>query len=184
MSGKVLSQNDIIKIAAEAGARAALETLEAEKKKNQKTRYDRRLRNTKLLLRNYRVFKEHVDNAVFDMEKLEEKALDILDVLWSGQSGDLFVESIKESSVRTKIIMTHIEEMLKIYSAYCSISKKIEDKRRYRIIYAMYIQEIPEPVRNISEREKIDKRTVYKDVDAACETLAGLIFGVDGIKGI
>ena len=48
MSKKGLSQREIIKIAADAGAKAALEAFEKEKSKVVKNRYDRRLRNTKL----------------------------------------------------------------------------------------------------------------------------------------
>ena len=32
------------------------------------------------------------------------------------------------------------------------------------------------------ESQEVCKRTVYKDVDAACATLSALIFGIDGIK--
>ena len=31
----------------------------------------------------------------------------------------------------------------------------------------------------IAEREMIDKRTVYKDIDFACERLSYYIFGID-----
>ena len=47
----------IVKLAAEIGAKTALSTLEDKIKISQKERSDRRLRNTKLLLRNYRMFK-------------------------------------------------------------------------------------------------------------------------------
>ena len=114
------NQNDIIRIAAEAGAKAALETLEREKKKAQKSRYDRRLRNTRLLLRNYRMFRDHVENAVFEAEQLDENAIDILDLMSENiYDNDLYVESIKKSVARTKIIMEHVNEMLRIYEAYC-----------------------------------------------------------------
>lgn len=33
-----------------------------------------------------------------------------------------------------------------------------------------------------SEGQSTHSRTVYKDVDKACETLAVLMFGVDGLK--
>lgn len=175
-------QNEIIKLAAEAGAMAAMETLEKERKKAQKSRYDRRLRNTKLLLRNYRMFKEHAENAVYEIHQLEENAIDILDRMWEPDSNDLYVESIKKSKARTKIIMTHIIDMLDLYESYCLKSQKPEEHRRYRVIYNFYISELPITIREIAYNESIDERTVYKDIDSACEKLSGLIFGIDGIK--
>ncbi len=181
--GKNTSQENMIRLAGEAGARAAMETLDREKKREQNSRFDRRLRNTKLLLRNYRMFKEHVDNAVFEAGQLDENAIDILDLMWERSgSSDLYVESIKKSVARTAIIMSHITEMIGLYEAFCYRSGKPEDIRRYRVVYALYIDENPETVREISEKEGIDDRTVYKDIDAACEKISALIFGIDGLK--
>lgn len=183
MGKNALVPADIIRMAAEAGAKVALETLDKEKKKAQKSRYDKRLRNTKLLLRNYRMFKEHTESAVFEASQLNENAIDILDMMWeTSNNGDLFVESIKKSVARTQIIMTHVIDMLGLYEVYCFRSNKPEDGRRYRVIAALYITDNPIPIREIASMEGIDDRTVYKDVDAACEKISALIFGIDGIK--
>lgn len=182
-SSFVQVEAEIIKLAAEAGAKAALETLEKEKKKALKSRHDRRLRNTKLLLRNFRMFKEHTENAVFEASQLDESAIDILDMMWEySNDSELFVESIKKSVARTKIIMTHVIDMLALYETYCTRSNKPEDARRYRVIDKLYISDKPMTVREIATMEGIDDRTVYKDVDAACEKLSALIFGIDGLK--
>lgn len=178
-----LATSEIIRIAAEEGAKVALETLDKEKKKAQKSRYDKRLRNTKLLLRNYRMFKEHTESAVFEASQLDENAIDILDMMWEQSSnGEVFVESIKKSVARTRIIMTHVTDMLDLFESYCYRSNKPEDSRRYRVINALYINDNAMTAREIASTEGIDDRTVYKDVDAACEKLSALIFGIDGIK--
>ncbi len=183
MGKKALVPADIIKMAAEAGAKAALETIEKEKKKAQQSRYDKRLRNTKLLLRNYRMFKEHTESAVFEASQLNESAIDILDMMWEQSStGELFVESIKKSVARTQIIMTHVIDMMGLYEIYCLRSTKPEDGRRYRVIEKLYIMDNPMSIKEIASMEGIDDRTVYKDVDAACEKLSALIFGIDGIR--
>ncbi|WP_206458685.1 HTH domain-containing protein [Anaerovorax sp. IOR16] len=170
----------IIKMAAEAGAKAALETLEMERNKSIKGRHDRRLRNTKLLLKNYRVFKKHRDNAVYRASQMDESAIDILDLMWDPHnSQEMKVESIKKSAVRTSIIMEHIDEMVGIYKVICSNSGKAEIERKYRVLYAMYIADEPTTAEKIAKSENIDTRTVYKDIDAACDKMAALIFGVD-----
>lgn len=183
MGKNVLAQAEIIKLAAEAGAKAAIETIEKEKKKSQKSRFDRRLRNTKLLLRNFRMFKEHVENAVFEASQLNENAIDILDMMWESTcNGEMFVESIKKSVARTRIIMTHVSDMLGLYEVYCLKSSKPEDGRRYRVIEGLYIVDNPMTVKELAAQEGIDERTVYKDIDAASEKISALIFGIDGMR--
>lgn len=172
----------LVRLAAAEGAKAAMEAIEKEKQKERKSRHDRRLRNTKLLLRNFRMFKEHCRNAVFDASQLDENAIDILDLMWNRSGADNFVESIKKSVQRTAIIMQHITDMLGLYEAYCIKSAKAEDARRYRVIEALYIADAPLTAQQIAEREGIDLRTVYKDIDAAAEKLSALIFGIDGLN--
>lgn len=174
-------QQDIIKLAGEAGAKAALKMLEEEKKRISKERCNRRLRNTKLLLRNYRMLKAHCDSAIFEANQIDISAVDILDLMDSTLTSDVYVESIKRSAQRTYIIMSHIKEMLRIYEIYCNTSDKIEDQRRYNSLYSLYISDEVLSVPEIAQQECIDNRTVYKDIDMAVEKLTALIFGIDGL---
>lgn len=177
------NHESIIHIAAEAGAKAGIEAYEKRMKIAQAERADRRLRNTKLLLRNYRMFKEHCDNAVYEVEQLDESVYDILDTL-TGSDSTLFVESIKQSVARTVTIVKHIDVMLQLYETYCYRIGSPEEDRRYRVIKALYIDENPPEIDELAEQENIAKRTIYKDIDSACERLSALIFGIDGIKKI
>lgn len=78
--------------------------------------------------------------------------------------------------------MRHVNRMLGIYKVVCENSVDEGEQRHYRVIEALYLRDRPLSPTAVAEREKIDKRTVYKDVDAACATLSALIFGIDGIK--
>ena len=98
-----------------------------------------------------------------------------------GYADELYVESIKKSTVRTKIIMTHVNRMLDVYGIMCEKSSREDDKRHYRILKAMYLDEERTPAQVIAERENIDKRTVYKDIDAAAACLTTLFYGISGI---
>lgn len=72
---------DIIKETAAKTAEAIYEKLQQDAKKVR----DRQINNTKLLQENYRIFKEHVDNAVFDLVRLDEEnetAFEVLDSMW------------------------------------------------------------------------------------------------------
>lgn len=175
-------------VGAEVGAKAAVKAVEREKKKMREKQYDRRYHNTKLLLRNYRHLNEHFKNAIFEVEQAEEydeSFYDIMEIMSDrGYDDDLYVKSIKESSVRTKIIMTHVNRMLDIYGLMCERSNREDDKRHYRILKAMYIDDIPVTAAEIAQRERIDKRTVYRDIDAATACLTTLFYGVSGIDNL
>ena len=152
---------EIVKVAAKAGADAAMEHFKAEKLKEKRNRKDRRLHNTKLLIRHYRTFKEYVNNAVFESEESNEDALGAIEeLMWEPRvTSDMIVESIKRSAARTQM--------------------KI---RRSKVLYDMYISDTVYSKEQIAEIYFIDKRTVYKDIDAACKELSVLLFGIDSIN--
>ncbi len=174
-------EQEMIKLAAETGAKAAMDKIKAERERIIKGRHDSRLRNTKLLFKNYRMFKEHKNKAVYRASQMtDENAIDILDLMYNKNNcQDIKIESIKQSAVRTDIIIEHIDKMLEIFKTVCENSEKTEDKRKYRVLYAMYIADDVSSAEKIAISENIDTRTVYKDIDAAIDKMSALIFGVD-----
>ena len=169
--------------AAEIGAREALKAYEQERKKEQGKRADRRLRNTKLLLRNYHMLKEHAENSVFGRTQMEESALDILESMMNMYDNEVIIESIKRSATRTAIIVSHIETMFGLYDAYCEKSQNKEiDRRRYEVIWDRYMAEPVLSVKEIANKQNMSKENVYSDLKVAEERLTALIFGVDGLK--
>lgn len=177
---------DVIKLAAEIGAKTAIDIMEKERQKHLSERHKKKLRNTKLLLRNFRMFKLHSENAVAELQDIDEDTYQVFEEMMMSSekvsNNNLFVESIKKSVARTRIIVTHVVDMLKLYEIYCEQSGKPEDTRRFRVISAMYVDEEALSVSQIAEVEGIDERTVYKDIDAAVDKLSALIFGIDGVK--
>lgn len=170
-----------------AGVKAAVDHMEEERRKARKGRYDRRLHNTRLLFKNYRALKHHALGAVHTgaqaNERIEENAVDILEELDDERVDDrLYIESIKRSQQRTRIIIEHIDEMLRYWLIDCEQSGKEEALRRYRIIVGTYISDDQMTAEELAQREHIEKRTVYKDIKAAMRPLSALIFGIDGIK--
>ena len=110
---RIITDEELTEIvkAAKAGADAAMEHFRAEKLKEKRNRKDRRLHNTKLLIRHYRTFKEYVNNAVFEREESNEDALGAIEeLMWEPRvTADMVVESIKRSAARTQIIINHID---------------------------------------------------------------------------
>ena len=140
ISSRVMEQ--AVQQGIDAGVKAAMDYIEAERKKARKGRQDRRLHNTRLLLKNYRLFKQHTKGAIFRADQAKEHAIDILDGLDSYDMDDgLYIESIKKSQQRTLIILAHIDQMLELYKAYCYASSNKEEARRYGVLMAYYIEE-------------------------------------------
>lgn len=169
-----------------AGVQAAADRMEEDRKRERKGRYDRRLHNTRLLLKSYRVLKHHALGAVStgaQANGIRENAVDILDSLDDERIDDtLYIESIKRSQQRTQIIIEHIDEMVRYWRIDCEQSGKEEAIRRYRIIWDTYLGDEQLTAEELAERENIERRTVYKDIKAAMRPLSALIFGIDGIR--
>ena len=174
---------DIYEKAAAIGANEALKTFRQEQKKEYSRRADRRLRNTKLLLRNYHMLKEHAENSVFGRTQMEESALDILESMMSMYDNEVIIESIRRSATRTAVIVSHIETMLGLYAAYCDKSPNRDiEMRRYEVLWDMYMAEDTLSAKEVAEKQHVSKDTVYTDIRMATEKLTALIFGVDGLK--
>lgn len=169
--------------AAAIGAKEALKIFEQERKKEYSKRADRRLRNTKLLLRNYHMLKEHAENSVFGRMQMEESALDILESMMSVYDNEVIIESIKRSATRTAVIISHIETMFGLYEVYCDKAPNREiEMRRYEVIWDMYMADSILSAKEIAEKQHMSKDNVYADLRVATERLTALIFGVDGLK--
>ena len=157
----------MIQQAALAGAQVASDAMMVGQRKSEKEKIDRRLHNTDLLLRNYRTLKASYENAVYKSKE--------------GEVTEVIVESIKTSAKRTAIMVQHIDKMLDVYRIYCSkLSEK--DKRRYKIIKALYISKTPMTIAEISKKFSVSKVTVYEDIKIAKERLSSLFFGIDGLR--
>lgn len=169
--------------AAAIGAKEALKKFEQERKKEFGQRADRRLRNTKLLLRNYRMLKEHAENSVFSRGQMNESAFDILEIMMSSHDNNLVIDSIRESAARTAIMVSHMETMIGLYAAFCEKSPNQEiERRRYDVVWDMYMAEETLSVKEIAEKQNMSRENVYADLRVAVERLTALIFGVDGLK--
>lgn len=181
----VLSEEELQKIyenAAAIGAKEAVKVFEQERKREHAQKGDLRLRNTKLLLRNYHMLKEHAENSVFGRTQMEESAADILESMMSIYDNEVIIDSIRRSASRTAIIVSHIEVMLGLYESYCEKSSNSEiDRRRYNVLWDRYMTDQPLNTKEIAQKYNMSKENVYSDLNVATERVSALIFGVDGL---
>lgn len=166
-----------IEVISRAAAVVAIERYKLEEQNQLKQRHNRRLRNVKLLLRNYRSFLEHVADVRSDIEKLDRKL-----VIEELDTDDFAVEAIKRSKKRTLAIIKFLERMLNVYKEMCEEAVSEEEARRYNTIYYLYLAPEKRTHAEIGEIQFLSERTVYNDVKKAYEDLQVLIFGVDGLR--
>lgn len=154
-----------------------IECLEKEKEQQAQRKYDRRLRNVKLLLRNYRSFALHCSDIKLEIGELNRKLeLDELD------TDEFAVRSVLQSKEKTLAMVKFINKTLEVYKTICEQAVDPEEKRRYQVIYQLYISETKNGAKELALGHSVHLRTIYKDVDKACETLAVLMFGVEGLR--
>jgi len=169
----------IVQKAAEAGAKSVIAALEKERQKGVAEFQDKRFRNAKLLLQHYREFKAHAAEAIYNAEQAKD-TIDFLDMMWDPLNrSDQVVESIKKSAVRTKIMVTHVRTMLRLYEKIAQSSSNPIDLRRYEVLYDRYIAPDELSVEDIAAKHHVDVRTVYSDLKDATQRMAKMLFGVD-----
>ena len=99
------------------GMQKGLAEYDRKQKSNSKMKYDKRLRNTALLLRNYRNFKEHCKNAIYEeLETIKDKedadVIEIFDKIYDTDNDTAIVKSILKAKERTLIIIKHIDNCI------------------------------------------------------------------------
>ena len=206
-----MSIEDVVKLAAEAGAKAALELIAGTDKEairravqavyedavragvelckrieteERNAVWDARLHNTRLLLKNYRQLKLHFEEALFDFD--EEHAENAPGAIWEIMSAHYdreaaFIDSIWRSAARTGVMISHVDRMLDLFKTACERSGRESDRRQWRILHARYLGDTPKSMQQIADEEHIHKRTAEKDLDNATQAVSALLFGLDGV---
>lgn len=175
---------EMLSKAALVGATVAAETVDKAHKKEQKDQRDRRLHNTKLLLRNYRMLKENCEHAVFEKEQetcVESEEDVIKNIMLMKGDDKVIVDSIRRSAERTRIIIVHIDKMLEVYRLYCQKNSE-KDKRQYKVVRSLYISKQKTSVQDLAKKFGVSKVTIYDDIKAAEEKISALLFGINGLN--
>lgn len=165
----------------ETAAKATLQALEDKKKADVKAVSDRKLHNTRMLLNKYRLLNEHIDNATFKKSQIETaEAIDWINEMYDpNNKADAIVESIKNSALKTRIMVAHIQKMLRIYEIYCQSDKSPKMMRKYEAFYGRYISEKRVRYEKVAENWNVDVRTIQTDVKEAVKEFSSLLFGLD-----
>lgn len=177
-----ITYEDAVKI----GIREGIKYVKEQEYNKTKKRYDRRLRNTRLLLKNYRGLAAHNRIANKSINKVsQENAIDLLDDIESIDDEEQYVQAISRTKIRTMIIIKHIDKVLRYYENICN-SEGNSALRKYRIIESLFINKFENDIaptyEEIACQLSISTKTVARDVQDAIKDLSILLFGVDGIR--
>lgn len=137
---------------------------------------DRRIFNTRLLLRNYHNFKNRCEELK-ESNKIETEEDPFIEI--AGEY--LSVESLTRSSTRTMKMLNFIDKMLEFYKHDCERQGK-EALRKYNTLMCFYIDEDKKTYDDLAELHNINERTVRRDLNEAVQALSVLVFGIDGLR--
>lgn len=179
---QLISYDEAVKI----GVREGIKYIKEQEYYKTKKRYDRRLRNTRLLLKNYRGLIAHTRMANSSANKIKkENAIDVLDNIDSIDDEEQYIQAISRTKIRTLIILQHIDKVLNYYRLICN-SEGGNKKRKYEILEILFISKIDNNImptyEDVAEQLEINKKTVSRDVQESIQDLSLLLFGIDGIK--
>lgn len=167
------------------GIKKGIEQAKNEERLREKITYDTRIKNTRLLLKNYRNFVKACKQATFTEKELETATVEeVLDKLFCQSYDEVtVVQSILTSKKRTEIILTHIERIINFYIFEAEQSKNDEKIRKAHILNDLYVEGKYKPKINaMSEKYHISERQIRRDANYAIEEIAVLMFGIDGIR--
>lgn len=167
------------------GIKQGIELIKSEERLKEKITYDIKLKNTRLLLKNYRKFISACKQATFTEKELESATVEeVLDKLYCTTCDEVtVVQSILASKKRTEIILEHIKNIVNFYIFEAEHSENDIQIRKAHIIYDLYIAGEKKPTeKRMSEKYHVDERQIRRDRNAAIEEIAVFMFGIDGIR--
>lgn len=177
-----LTEDDLAKIIEEAVGRG----IEAYQDKNSGKNYEMlRVRRMREMLQSYRRVKKRLDDEPeYTQEEKYQYRLQFIE--------DLMGDPFSKKADRTERILVdrerkrksdfytvqQIEEALNLYEQECQKGTE-EDARRYRELRLTYIDgDTKMSVADIAIKESVSEKTVYRDLNIACEAMYQYAIGM------
>lgn len=109
--------------------KSVIKTIEKQQDKTDKEKKDWRLRNTRLLLKNYRMLEEHCKSVEDELTNYEEIVYD---------PEELELHALMKYKAKTAKMLMYFDEMFKAYGNYCDRSGEAT-QRRCKVIDKLYV---------------------------------------------
>lgn len=178
-----LTQEEINQIAAIASKEAVKVYREEQKKAEKKrAREEDKVLRTKKLLSSYRRSKKRLQEEVkfTEEEEIEYRWKFIEDLMGRPRvsKSDRIIEDQEKKRQEELYCIRRIENALRLYKEECDKSSNEEGKRRFRILNAVYIDEVEKTTQELAEIESVSEKTVYRDIGIACNIMSVYLLGM------
>lgn len=151
--------------------RKVLSDHEKEMRQAERDKKRNMVKNTELLIVNYRKCKEMVREI--DMDRYIDEGTFL-------GSEELTLETLEKYRMKTYKMVRHVEAMLVAYEWESNRGTE-DEKRRCAVMKKRYVDEHRMTVAEIMEYYHIGQSTVYSDTKRAFKDMASLIFGYDAV---
>ena len=171
----MISEDNLRSVMKEAYKEAIKEYIKEQDRADRKASAGQK---TKQLLSSYRRVKAALQDEVelTDDEKKDLRWKFMEDLIENPNSTVNKVESYAIDNVKRRRERLYsircIENAMDLYRRECEASGEVDDWRKYREIYDLYISDDPKSIKEIAEQEYVSERTVYNDVNEACNVIA------------
>ena len=149
-------------------SQAVKSELDKDQKRKAKELKDYRLRNTTLLVKNYRMLRVHCDTIVEDLEVYEDSVYD---------PQELTLNTLMKYKARTAKMLDYFDS---IFRAYHELAERDTEMmlRRWKTVYQMYVGSDKHTAFDMAEYYGVDERTVYRYLNKAFDELSTLLWGI------
>lgn len=149
-----------------------LAEMDKNKQKAKKEKRDWRLRNTRLLLKNYRMLSSHVNESVkTDLDYYADYVYD---------PSELNLHSVMKSKIKTARLLKFVDVQIESYKRYCFCGGEAMT-RRFNVVDKLYLENTENILSqtDVAILYNIDESTVRRDERKAIEELSYYLFGID-----
>ena len=176
----VAAVQDEIKKAAEVASKVAIEQYKAERQERIFRIKDKRYQNTRLLFKKWRELEDYYHHTIYDAAEVAKSyGADLMQMV-GAKYEQRIVNSVRDKVAFTSVVMENFEVQFDLYKEFCMRSGKPELERRWRVLYAMYLdmKKVMTP-QEIADKEFISVSQVYIDLEKAARDMDKRLFGLD-----
>lgn len=136
---------------------------------------DRRLRNTKMLLQNYRRLSLHIQIEPGDED---------LTLKYEAENGVIIrFDELNKYHAKSRALLKYLDNILAAYKIECEQGDEV-DYRRYQVIKKLYLSTSRLSLSEIAIYYEKDRSTIDRDKRQAINDISVMLYGVDALNDI
>ncbi|XRJ96196.1 hypothetical protein ACPBEI_07300 [Latilactobacillus sakei] len=146
-----------------------------EQHRAKKKEGDRRLRNTKMLLQNYRRLRTHIQI---------EPGNEDLTLKYEQENGVVIrFDELDKYHAKSRSLIRYLDNVLEVYKNECKQGDEI-DWRRYQVIDKLYLSTTKLSLSEIALYYDKDRSTIDSDKRRAINDISVMLYGMDALNDI